>query len=114
MFWLDWRLSLLALVVVPLMILPLSPVGRRMYQVRKLTRQKRDQIESLTQETLSISGIVLIKSFVREAFEAARFYSASTDLMTLEVRLAMVGRWFIAAISAMVVIGPALVWLGGG
>jgi len=114
MFVLDWKLSLIALAVVPLMIVPLSPVGRRMYIVRKQTREKRDQIESLTQETLSISGITLIKSFVREAFERQRFFAASNDLMTLEIRLAMVGRWFIAFISAMIIVGPALVWLGGG
>ncbi len=114
MFVLDWKLSLIALAVVPIMILPLSPVGRRMYVVRKLTREKRDEIESITQETLSISGITLIKSFVREKFEAKRFFTTSTELMRLEIRLAMVGRWFIAAIGAMVVIGPALVWLGGG
>jgi ATP-binding cassette subfamily B protein len=114
MLVLDWKLSLLALAVVPLMILPLSPVGRRMYVVRKQTREKRDEIESLTQETLSISGITLIKSFVRENFEGKRFFKASTDLMSLEIRLAMVGRWFIAAIGAMVIVGPAVVWLGGG
>jgi len=113
-FILDWRLALVALAIIPLMILPLSPVGRKMYDVRKLTREKRDEIESITQETLSISGITLIKSFVRESFERARFYRAGTELMTLEIRLAMVGRWFIAAIMAMVVIGPALVWLTGG
>jgi ATP-binding cassette, subfamily B, bacterial len=110
---LDWRLALVALAIIPLMILPLSPVGRRMYDIRKKTREKRDEIESITQETLSISGITLIKSFVRETFERARFYRVGTDLMRLEIRLAMVGRWFIAAITAMVVIGPAVVWLAG-
>jgi ATP-binding cassette subfamily B protein len=113
-FILDWRLALVALAVIPLMILPLSPVGRKMYKIRKLTREKRDEIESITQETLSISGITLIKSFVREAFERTRFYAAGTELMALEIRLAMVGRWFIAAIMAMVIIGPAVVWLVGG
>ena len=113
-FILDWRLALIALTVVPLMILPLGPVGRRMYDIRKQTRVKRDEIESITQETLSISGITLIKTFVREAFERQRFFAVGTDLMNLEIRLAMVGRWFIAAISAMVIIGPALVWLAGG
>jgi ATP-binding cassette subfamily B protein len=112
-FILDWRLALLALVVVPLMILPLSPIGRRMYAIRKQTRERRDEIQSLTQETLSISGIVLMKSFVREPFEQARFYTSATRLMDLEVRLAMVGRWFMGAINAMVIAGPALVWLGG-
>ena len=72
-FILDWRLALVALAIVPLMILPLSPVGRKMYDIRKLTREKRDQIESITQETLSISGITLIKTFVREMFERTRF-----------------------------------------
>ena len=113
-FILDWRLAFVALAVVPLMILPLGPVGRRMYDIRKQTRVKRDEIESITQETLSISGITLIKTFVREAFEKRRFYDVGTDLMDLEIRLAMVGRWFIAAITAMVIIGPALVWLAGG
>src|SRR5579883_2690346 len=112
-FILDWRLALISVAVIPLMVLPLTPVGRRMYEIRKRTRERRDEIESLTQETLSISGITLIKSFVREAFERSRFYGVATRLMELEIRLAMVGRWFIAAVNAMVVIGPALVWLGG-
>ena len=114
MLVLDWRLSLFALAIVPLMIVPLCPVGRKMYDIRKQTREKRDEIEWITQETLSISGITLIKSFVREGFEGKRFFTVGTDLMDLEIRLAMVGRWFIAAIGAMVIVGPALVWLGGG
>jgi ATP-binding cassette subfamily B protein len=112
-FILDWRLALVSLAIIPLMIVPLSPVGRRMYDIRKETRKKRDEIESITQETLSISGITLIKSFVREPFERARFARAGTELMTLEIRLAMVGRWFLASINAMTIIGPALVWLAG-
>src|SRR6202522_2941071 len=80
-FILDWRLALVSLAIIPLMIVPLSPVGRRMYDIRKLTRKKRDEIESITQETLSISGITLIKSFVREPFERARFYKTGTETM---------------------------------
>jgi ATP-binding cassette subfamily B protein len=110
---LDWRLALLSLVVIPLMILPLSPIGRRMYGIRKQTRERRDEIESLTQETLSISGITLMKSFVREPFERERFNASASRLMDLEIRLVMVGRWFIGAVNAMVTVGPALVWVGG-
>jgi ATP-binding cassette subfamily B protein len=114
MFLWNWRLALLSIIIVPLMVFPLGPVGRRMYQIRKKTREKRDEIESITQETLSISGITLIKSFAREAYERARFYGAGTRLMQLEVDLAMVGRWFLASVTAMVVVGPALIWFGGG
>ena len=114
MFIWNWRLALISIVVVPFMILPLGPVGRRMYEIRKKTREQRDTIESITQETLSISGITLIKSFAREAYERARFYDVGTKLMGLEIRLAMVGRWFIASVTAMVIVGPAIVWMGGG
>jgi ATP-binding cassette, subfamily B, bacterial len=114
MFLWNWRLALISVAIVPLMVFPLGPVGRRMYQIRKETREKRDEIESITQETLSISGITLIKSFAREAYERSRFYQVGTRLMQLEIDLAMVGRWFIASVTAMVVVGPALVWFGGG
>ncbi len=114
MFVWNWRLALISLIIVPFMVLPLGPVGRRMYEIRKKTREQRDAIESITQETLSISGITLIKSFAREAYERARFYDVGTRLMNLEIRLAMVGRWFLASVMAMVIVGPAVVWLGGG
>jgi ATP-binding cassette, subfamily B, bacterial len=113
-FLLDWRLALLSLAIVPIMVIPLAPVGRAMYRIRKRTREQRDRIESLLQETLSLSGITLMKSFVRERQEAARFHETGTELMHLEIKLAQVGRWFIALIGALVVIGPAIVWLGGG
>ncbi len=114
MFVWNWRLALISVIIVPLMIVPLGPVGRRMYAVRKQTRERRDEIESITQETLSISGITLIKSFARENYERDRFYRVGTNLMKLEINLAMVGRWFLASITAMVVVGPALIWLAGG
>jgi len=113
-FLLNWRLALLSLIVVPIMIVPLSPVGRAMFTVRKRTREQRDVIESLLQETLSLSGITLVKSFVREREEAARFHEAGTRLMDLEIRLAQIGRWFLAVVTALIIIGPAIIWYGGG
>lgn len=113
-FLLDWRLSLMALAVLPLMVAPLWPVGRKMYEIRKATREKRDEMQSIGQETLSVSGIVLLKSFNRESFERDRYHRLGSDLMKYEIKLAMVGRWFMALISAMVILGPACIWLYGG
>ncbi|HUA08624.1 MAG TPA: ABC transporter ATP-binding protein [Candidatus Acidoferrales bacterium] len=114
MFAWNWKLSVVSLIVAPLMIVQLGSVGRRMYDLRKLTRIQRDKIESITQETLSISGITLIKSFAREKYEQSRFRKAGTELMDLEVRMATVGRWFLGSIQAMSNIGPAIIWLVGG
>lgn len=112
-FFLDWRLSLLSIFLLPLMILPLWPVGRKMYDIRKETRKKRDQMQSVGQETLSISGIVLLKSFTREQYEKDRYYKLGTELMDSEVKLALIGRWFMALIASMVTVGPACIWLYG-
>lgn len=112
--WLDRRLALVSIVVIPFMIFPMWPVGRKMYEIRRTTRQKRDEIHAIEQETLSVSGIMLLKSFVRETYERDRFHSLSSDLMKTEINLAMVGRWFMAAIAAMVTIGPSIIWLAGG
>ncbi|MBS1996831.1 MAG: ABC transporter ATP-binding protein [Cyanobacteria bacterium SZAS LIN-2] len=113
-FAIDWRLSLISLLVVPVMVLPLWPVGRKMYDARKKTRTKRDEMQAATQETLSVSGIVLVKSFVREGSERKRFYNLASQLMDLEINVAMIGRWFLMAITSMVTIGPAIIWLSGG
>jgi ATP-binding cassette subfamily B protein len=113
-FILDWRLAVLAVLVVPMMVYPLFPAGRKMYTIRKATRTQRDELNSINQETLSISGMTLVKSFVREQYERGRYRTASSNLMTSEIKLAMVGRWFMATITAMVVVGPAIVWLVGG
>ena len=113
-FILDWRLSILAILLIPLMVYPLFPAGRKMYAVRKETRKQRDELSSINQETLSVSGMTLVKSFVREEHERTRYRNASTELMKIEIRLAMLGRWFMAVITAMVVCGPAIVWLVGG
>lgn len=114
LFVLDWRLAIASMLVIPLMVLPMWPVGRKMYEIRRTTRQKRDEIHAIEQETLSVSGIMLLKSFVREDYERNRFSGLSVDLMKTEIALAMVGRWFMAAIAAMVTIGPAAIWLIGG
>lgn len=113
-FVLDWRLAIVSVMLIPLMVLPLWPVGRRMYEIRKATRKKRDELHSASFETLSLSGILLLKSFVREHSEKERLTTLANDLMKSELQLVMVGRWFMALVAAMVTIGPAIVWLAGG
>jgi ATP-binding cassette subfamily B protein len=113
-FWLDWRLACLSLLMIPIMVFPMWPVGQKMYSIRKQTRKKYDALESMTQETLSISGITLIKSFVREKYEGQRFYAVATELRDLLVHLSTVGRWFLMVVTVMVTAGPAMVWLFGG
>lgn len=114
MFAWNWRLALIALCVVPIMVVPMAPVGKNMYKRQKELRAQRDRLESLMQQTLSVSAIALIKSFCREPYERRRFLILATRLMKAELKFAVSGQTFVAVISAMVAIGPAALWLSGG
>jgi ATP-binding cassette subfamily B protein len=114
MFWLDWRLALLSLLLLPLFLLPTRRVGKLNYQSKKETQQRIGDLSSLMQETLSVSGALLVKSFVRQEDEVRRFEGVNRDLMRLSIRQSMIGRWFFMFISVISTAGPAILyWYGG-
>jgi len=114
MFILDWRLALLSLIMLPLFILPTRKVGKMNYQAKKDTQTRVSDLSSLMQETLSVSGALLVKSFVRQDYEMGRFETTNRDLMRLQIRQSMIGRWFFAFITIVSTAGPAFIyWYGG-
>src|SRR5919108_422822 len=111
---LDWRLALLAVVILPAIVFPMRRVGRFRNRVSRETQEKQAQVAAFLQERVSISGYVLARVFGRQPDELARFKTLNRELMALHVRSAMVGRWFYAFVGAIAAIGPALVfWFGG-
>ncbi len=113
-FSMSWQLSLLAVAILPFFILPTRRVGRLRQRIASETQSKQAELASFMQETLSISGYLLMKAFVREAYEAVRFRAKNEELMKLQVRQAMVGRWFFMVLGLFGAVGPALIyWLGG-
>ncbi len=114
MFAWNWRLAILALAIVPVFLLPTRNVGRITYGLRQETQEKLGALTAHMQETLNVSGIVLVKSFVRQRQEAEKFGRASDELTRLQIRSAMVGRWFFMFMGLFAVVGPALIfWYGG-
>src|SRR6266542_2031012 len=111
---LDWRLAILAVVILPLIVFPMRRVGRFRNRVSRETQEKQAQVSAFLQERLSISGFVLARVFGRQPDEQTRFEGMNRELMALQVRSAMVGRWFFMFVGAVAAIGPALVfWFGG-
>ncbi|MGH2370337.1 MAG: ABC transporter ATP-binding protein, partial [Chloroflexota bacterium] len=112
--WLDWRLALLALVIVPTIVLPMRRVGRYRNRVSRETQEKQAEINAYLQERLSISGYVLARVFGRQPDELRHFRGLNRELMGLQIHSAMVGRWFRMFVSVIATVGPALVfWYGG-
>jgi ATP-binding cassette subfamily B protein len=94
MLALDWRLTLAALVLMPVVLLPSRYVGKATYRIRKQTQEKLSQMSSYMQEVLGISGILLVKAFTKERAERHRFGDINHELRRLEIRETMIGRWF--------------------
>ena len=110
---LEWRLTLAAVVILPLFIVPSRRVGR---MLRRVTRQQMDanaRMNTTMNETLNLSGALLVKLFARTRDEDRRFGGEASEVRDLGVRRALIGRWFFMALSVVSALGTALVfWLG--
>ena len=114
MFALDWKLTIAALLVLPAFLLPTRQVGKATFQARKATQGKLAEMTAYMQETLGISGMQLVKAFVRQSAETLRFRKLNDELRLLNIRQSMIGRWFFMLMGVLGTAGPAVLWLFGG
>ncbi|HEY4026987.1 MAG TPA: ABC transporter ATP-binding protein [Candidatus Dormibacteraeota bacterium] len=114
MLYLDWRLAIVSLVVLPLFVLPTRQVGRATFTNRRQGQEKLGELNSYIAETLGISGILLVKAFVRGAAERARFGALTDELRRINIHTMLIGRWFFAMMGFLTTGGPAVLWLIGG
>jgi ATP-binding cassette, subfamily B, bacterial len=110
----DWRLTLVALVLLPSIAIPMRRAGRTVYKARGRTQAKLAEMSGYLQEVLGISGALLVKAFVKEQAEERRFRTINDELRHLEIRASMIARRFSALMSVFQSVGPALLILAGG
>src|SRR5262249_15025471 len=111
---LSWQLTLLSLFVVPGFVYLTFRVGRVRKRLQASTQESLAEMSALTEETLSVSGILLTKVFDRSQDAIDRYRSESRRLAELQVRRQMVGRSFFALVNVFFSITPALVYLVAG
>jgi ATP-binding cassette subfamily B protein len=110
---LEWRLTLLAISMLPLFLYASRKVGTRLRVIRRQQMDANAQMNSVMQETLSVSGALLVKLFGRAGHEGDRFGTHAADVRDLGVRQATIGRWFFMALSIVSALGTAVTfWLG--
>jgi len=113
MLLLEWRLTLLALVILPFFIATSRRVGRMLRKVRREQLERNAEMNSLMHETLGVSGALLVKLFGRTSDEDVRFEERASSVRDLGIRQATIGRWFFMALGVMSALGTAAVfWLG--
>jgi ATP-binding cassette subfamily B protein len=114
MLVLSWQLTVLSLFLLPVFVWLTFKVGRARREVATKTQQTLADLTAITEETLSVSGILLGKAFGRQRFETDRFRGENERLTALQIRNTMIGRSFFAVVGTFFSITPALVYLIAG
>ncbi len=114
MLILSWQLTVLSLFMLPFFMWLTYKVGKARQKVATVTQQSLADLTSITEETLSVSGILLSKAFGRQRHEIDRFGGENERLTGLQIRQTMIGRSFFAVVGTVFSITPALVYLVAG
>ena len=114
MIFMDWRLTILSVGVLPLFALIAAKVGDFARGLRSTSQQQLADLNATTQETLSVSGVLLTKTSGRRARVIEHFARENDALTATEIRLAMVMRFFFNMIGLTFSLTPIFVyWLAG-
>ena len=114
MILIDWRLTLIAVVLMPFLIIVQRRVGQVRARIAGETQESLSELTSITQETLSVSGMLLSKAFNRQRTESARYQAENRNQVVLQVRRAMSGQGFFAVVQVIMASVPAIIYLVSG
>ena len=114
MVFLSWQLTLVAVATVPLYFFMAQWVGHKRREITSRTQKSMAEMTVITQETLSVSGIMLAKLFGRQHEEMANFRRHNQELSDLTVRQQMIGHSFFAVVMAFLSVSPVAIYLLAG
>ena len=114
MFQENWILALVGMVVIPLFTIPTRWAGKTRWTLTQESQECNDEINGILNETLSVSGQLLVKLFGRETYEYDRYEKANNRMIRLNIKESMAGRWFMVIINTFSSVGPMLLYLVGG
>ena len=114
MIILSWQLTIVALITVPAFFWLTKTVGERRRKVARSTQESLAAMSALSEETLSVSGVLLAKAFGNQARDTTRYHEENQRLADLEVRQQMIGQGFYAIVQSFLSITPAAVYLIAG
>ncbi|HWJ11201.1 MAG TPA: ABC transporter ATP-binding protein [Nocardioides sp.] len=114
MLVLSWQLTVITLFLMPLFVVLQFRVGRVRQRLARRTQESLSEMTAITEESLSVSGILLAKVFNRAGSEVDRYRDANRRQTRLQVEQAMTGRTFFAVVQTFFAITPALIYLFSG
>ena len=114
MLFFEWRLTVLAVLLLPIFIFPARRVGRLLRAVIRRQMIMNAEMNALMNETLNVSGALLVKLFGRAEDENQRMRERAEAVRDAGIRQALISRWFFMGLSLASALGTAMVfWVGG-
>ena len=114
MLTLEWRLTLVSVIILPLFIIVARRLGTRLRDIARQAMDANAQMNAVMNETLNIGGALLVKLFGRAAAEVERFEQRAGGVRDIGVRRAVLGTSFFVIIGLLSAVGTALVYGLGG
>jgi len=114
MLLLSWQLTIIALILLPALVLGQRKVGQIRARIAGETQESLSEMSAITQEALSVSGVLLAKTYSRQSAETERYAAENRNQIELQVRQAMSGQLFFGAIQIFMSAVPAIVYLISG
>lgn len=114
LFYTDWRLAIVGLIVLPLLILPTKAVGKRRWQLVSEAQEKQDELNQHVDETLSVSGSMLVKLFTKERTEYEKFRKINGEATDITIKEQRAGSWFHVFLGMFIQIAPLMIYFVGG
>ena len=114
LFNIDAKLSLIGILVIPLLVLPTKSAGKNRWQLLSKSREKMDELNDVINESLSVSGSLLIKLFTQEETINKKFDAINKEVVALSVKESRAGSWFRVVMGIFTNLGPLLIYLAGG
>lgn len=114
LFYTNWKLAAVGMLILPLFILPTRKVGRVRWRIATKTQEQYARLNTIMHETLNAGGAILVKLFTREKQQQRLFEETNKEVTRLQIKESLAGRWFFMTISTFTSIGPMLIYLAGG
>lgn len=114
LFSMSWQLALVGMIVLPLLVIPTRSVGKTRYEALTASQAKSDEMNQIIDETLSVSGSILVKLFTREEKEYDNFVKVNEEATQLSLKESRSGTAFRVIMGIFTQIGPLLIYFAGG
>ena len=114
LFSMSWQLALVGIAVIPLLILPTRSAGKSRWKLLTESQAKNDEMNQVINETLSVSGSMLVKIFTREEKEYEKFVKVNEEATRIALKERRSGKWFKVVMGIFSQLGPLLIYFVGG